>query len=380
MFSSSLPFFAVLASVLSFFTIVAATPDPFPTPAPDPNPLDKRQGVAGGPGTPILSTISYAYTALPYQVYPFAVLRGPQAGYNICNGSTQGAASECQTLIFNNLSDFCLWGSPTPNGSIGDEEASVVAYCAQDTHGARPIAPGAITGAQVVSTSAYLQIRGFIDNTAIGLAENDSGGELDPHGADLQGNPLGGVVYSNNGMFSTGGEYSQVYNWNLFVGSGVFCLKICLNSITTPDYCLNTYDLVGCDYNMPSNVQNGTFTSCESDLQDVVGIYSVNGVTSTWSMPPTLVAPPPYTPRVPASSSCKTYQSTDIFATASTSKTASSSATGSLSAGRSGSGSGSGSSPTSTSASTSSSVRSVGLPSAFYVLCFGLMAGAALLL
>jgi hypothetical protein len=30
---------------------------------------------------------------------------------------------------------------------------------------------------------------------------------------------------------------------------------------------------------MPSNVQNGTFTSCDGDLQDVVGIYSVNGVS-----------------------------------------------------------------------------------------------------
>lgn len=64
-----------------------------------------------------------------------------------------------------------------------------------------------------------------------------------------------------------------------FVGSGQFCVKYCFNSITQPDYCLNTYDLIGCDYNMPSSVQNGTFTSCESDLQDVVGVYSVNGVS-----------------------------------------------------------------------------------------------------
>jgi hypothetical protein len=64
-----------------------------------------------------------------------------------------------------------------------------------------------------------------------------------------------------------------------FVGSGVFCVKICDNTITSPDYCLNTYDLVGCDYNMPSNAQNGTYTSCDGDVQDVVGIYSVNGVS-----------------------------------------------------------------------------------------------------
>ena len=64
-----------------------------------------------------------------------------------------------------------------------------------------------------------------------------------------------------------------------FVGSGQFCVKICDNSITSPNYCLNTYDLVGCEYNMPSHVQNGTFTSCEGDLQDVVGIYTVDGTS-----------------------------------------------------------------------------------------------------
>jgi hypothetical protein len=62
-----------------------------------------------------------------------------------------------------------------------------------------------------------------------------------------------------------------------FVGSGIFCLKVCYNGITEPDYCLNTLDLVGCTYNMPSNVKNGTFTSCDGDLQDVVGVYTVDG-------------------------------------------------------------------------------------------------------
>ena len=67
-----------------------------------------------------------------------------------------------------------------------------------------------------------------------------------------------------------------------FVGSGQFCVKICDNSISTPDYCMNTYDLVGCAYNMPSNVKNGTYTSCEGELQDVVGVYSVNGVSKLY--------------------------------------------------------------------------------------------------
>ena len=105
MFSSASSFIAVVASVHSLFSFVAATPDPFPTPAPDPTPFNKRQ-VAGAPGTPILSTIQIPYTALPEQVYPYAVLRGPQSGYNICNSTTQGAKSLCQTLLFNSLVRF----------------------------------------------------------------------------------------------------------------------------------------------------------------------------------------------------------------------------------------------------------------------------------
>ena len=64
-----------------------------------------------------------------------------------------------------------------------------------------------------------------------------------------------------------------------FVGSGIFCLKLCYNNISSPDYCENQYDQLGCAYNMPSRIENGTFTECEGDLQDVVGVYSVNGTS-----------------------------------------------------------------------------------------------------
>ena len=99
MFSSFLPFVAVLASIYSF-TFVAAIEDPPSqiTPAPS-SALVKRQ-LPGDP-TPILSTLHYSYTALPEQVYPYLVDRGPQFGYNICNSTTQGNSSLCQTLIVN---------------------------------------------------------------------------------------------------------------------------------------------------------------------------------------------------------------------------------------------------------------------------------------
>ncbi|KAJ6458615.1 hypothetical protein C8R47DRAFT_943063, partial [Mycena vitilis] len=202
--------------------------------------------------------------------------RGPQFGYNQCGAANATSTANCQTLVVNNASDFCIWGSPDPNGAIGDVEAKVVSYCTNPQWGGRPIPAGAIHGIQFMRTSAYIQIVGFIDNTALGLASTDTGGELDPHGADLQGNPLGGVVYSLDTNFSPDGGKTpgQVHNWNLFVGTGIFCLKACFNSITSPDYCENRFDLVGCDYNMPNALANGTFLDCAGDLQTPVGTYT----------------------------------------------------------------------------------------------------------
>lgn len=38
----------------------------------------------------------------------------------------------------------------------------------------------------------------------------DSGGELDPHGADGNGNPIGGLVFS-----SAFGELQQIHEWTV---------------------------------------------------------------------------------------------------------------------------------------------------------------------
>ncbi|KAJ7240624.1 hypothetical protein B0H12DRAFT_51570 [Mycena haematopus] len=339
---------AVLAAVhsASYVAGEAHAEDPILTPAPTPTQALAARQVAGGSGTPILSTLTFPYTALPSQVYPFPVLRGPQFGYNQCGAANATSTADCQTLVVNNASDFCIWGSPDPDGTIGDVEAKVVSYCTNPQWGGRPIPPGAIHGVQFMSTSAYIQIVGFIDNTAIGLDPTDTGGELDPHGADLQGNPLGGVVYSLNSNFSPDGGQTpgQVHNWNLFVGSGIFCLKACFNSITSPDYCQNSYDLVGCEFNMPNNLQNGTFLNCEGDLQTPVGTYVSAGQTLTWSMPDPLTTDPPYTPVTPSSSQCTTFSSQQLFANL-----------GGGSGSTSGSGSGSGSGPTSTGSGASRS-------------------------
>jgi len=111
MFPSQLLLVAALAALHSF-TLASEAPPPEITPGPTPT-IDKRQ-VAGGTGTPILSTLHYAYTNLPYQVYPYQVLRGPQYGFNQCNSTTLGDSSNCQTLIFNG--PVCFW--PIASSSI----------------------------------------------------------------------------------------------------------------------------------------------------------------------------------------------------------------------------------------------------------------------
>lgn len=54
------------------------------------------------------------------------------------------------------------------------------------------------------------------------MVEGDQGGELDPHGAENLGNPIGGNVTSN----VTGSDvfYEE---WMSFISYSQFCLRIC---------------------------------------------------------------------------------------------------------------------------------------------------------
>ncbi|KAM0790781.1 hypothetical protein ACM66B_004629 [Microbotryomycetes sp. NB124-2] len=267
----------------------------------------------------------FNYEDIPYQVNPYAPDRGPQSGYNICNATTAGPDSQCQTAIINSMSDFCLWGAGGnhTDAHIGDVEGGVVAYCLNPARGGRQLPPSALKGMQMVKTNKYVQIVGKVDLTALNFDKVDEGGELDPSGADGAGNPIGGLVYSSNDLFG-GDGLEQVRRWNLFYDSGLFCLKICNLQRNDPNYCLNTYDTLACRYNMPSSfyddeTRHDQFVECDSGLQDVVGEYKqANGATATWSLPRPL--PPdatlPYTPRVPASSNCKTYDRSALFAQA----------------------------------------------------------------
>ena len=124
------------------------------------------------------------------------------------------------------------------------------------------------------------------------------------------------------------------------MGGGAFCAKACNPSnAEEAEYCQNIFDRIGCAYNVPATPQNGTFESCQGDPMMFPGVYVTNGVTVTYTQPPEslgAITTMPYTPSVPASSSCTTYQSASIYAALST---VHASPTGSAA---SGSGSGSG--------------------------------------
>lgn len=269
--------------------------------------------------TPLASK-DIPYTAIPYQVDTDPTGRGPQFGYNICNSTTEGPTSNCQTAYINSADDWCVWGPPTPGSDVGTTEAASVAWCTKPGHGTRIIPAGAVTGLQFMKTPGYLQITGYIQQDLIDMDPNDGGGEMDPHGADERGNPLGGLVYSNGLPASNGNaaDYVQIKEWHNFMGSGVFCFKACDPSGPNPAaLCQHIFDLIGCQYNAPAAYVDGVFESCLGDNQDPPGIYTgADGVVSTYTQPPEadgVISTMPYTPKIPASSSCTTYSSAQLF-------------------------------------------------------------------
>ncbi|KAJ2966899.1 hypothetical protein NUW54_g13672 [Trametes sanguinea] len=147
-----------------------------------------------------LASKSFSYPdGIPYQADPDNGVRGTQQGYNLCNSTTEGPNSMCQTAF-----------------TIGDTEGEEVAWCTKKGRGTRLIPAGALTGVQFMKTPGYLQVVGFIDQTKINLQADDGGGELDPHGADLRGNPLGGLVYTNGFASNNGNNntFQQVHEWH----------------------------------------------------------------------------------------------------------------------------------------------------------------------
>ncbi len=143
---------------------------------------------------------------------------------------------------------------------------------------------------------------------------------------------MGGLLYTT--FFSTDGSIQQTQYWTesvrilrvqppmltsffRFIGGGIVGMKICDPRGTNPaGYCQHTLDRIGLAYNMPNAAQNGTFEVCDSDLMDVPGVYTSGVQTLSYAQPAESLGPissVPYTPRIPSSSNCQTYQSTQLF-------------------------------------------------------------------
>jgi hypothetical protein len=273
-----------------------------------------------------LASKHFDYNNLPYQADTDDGIRGRQSGYNRCNSTTENQQSLCQTAIINSIDDFCIWAPPTGPTTIGETEHEEVAWCTKPGHGSRLIPAGALQGIQFMRTPDYVQVIGFIDQTFINLKADDFGGELDPHGADLRGNPLGGLVYSTAWSNGNNNSYEQVIEWHNFMGGNAFCFKICDPAgANAARFCEHIYDRIGCAYNAPNTAQNGTFVSCDGDNQDFPGIYTdPTGQVQTYTQPPEslgAISTMPYQPKVPASSNCVTYTSSAIYASLPTAST-----------------------------------------------------------
>ncbi|PIL23120.1 hypothetical protein GSI_14429 [Ganoderma sinense ZZ0214-1] len=234
---------------------------------------------------------TYSATYLPTNA-PNQTEQG-QSGTNQC-GTGNSQNSTCQNLFVNAIDDWCIFAPPDPgpDSVIGNTERIEVAWCIKPGHGTRLIPDGAITGAHFVQTPDYVQVTGVGDLTKINIPQGDEGGELDPHGADGNGNPIGGLVFT-----SAFGTLAQAHEWTNFVAFDEFCIRVCKDGPNAPALCQHIYDVMGCEWNMPGDYSNGTFDSCQGDTGEPMGVYG----TSTWFQG---VNPTPSAHPAPATSSC----------------------------------------------------------------------------
>ncbi|KAJ7719505.1 carbohydrate-binding module family 13 protein [Mycena metata] len=208
--------------------------------------------------------VGYSANALP------ATSENGQSGTNAC-GSGQSQTSKCQTAWINSATDFCLWAPPSVD-TIGNSERDEVAWCTRAGRGTRTIPNGTLKGVHFVTTPDYVQFTGKGDFTKINVKAGDEGGELDPHGADGNGNPIGGLVFGD-----TFGAAQQYHEWTSFISDTEFCFRACVGPNAARN-CQHIYDVMGCYWNMPGNYDAGTYENCDADNDLPMGVYGV----STW--------------------------------------------------------------------------------------------------
>ncbi|GJE85075.1 hypothetical protein PsYK624_011520 [Phanerochaete sordida] len=213
---------------------------------------------------------TYSATYLPSNVPP--TTEQGQSGTNQC-GTGSNQTSMCQNVYINSVDDFCIFGPPQPgpDSVIGNTERIEVSWCIKSGYGTRLIPDGAITGAHFVQTPDYVQVTGVGDLTKINIPAGDAGGELDPHGADGNGNPIGGLVFSQ-----AFGQLAQLHEWTNFVAFDEFCIRGCKDGPNAPALCQHIYDVMGCFWNMPGDYDAGVFEDCKGDSGEPMGVYGAS--------------------------------------------------------------------------------------------------------
>ena len=219
----------------------------------------------------------------PNPDYPGVKAKGP-------NGPTNPKEPKLDTPInqtsmsrlasLNSVDDWCTFGPPDNTQPLGNVEGEVVAWCTKPRNNARVIPDGTVTSAHFVKTPLYVQVMARGDFTKIGFQANDTGGELDPHGALDKGNPIGGNVTSN-----VTGKDVFYQEWMNYVGHDILCFRVCIagsDQAKPKSECQHTLDLMGCWSIMPGDYTDDVFDSCEADAAYPPGIYVSGGSTSSF--------------------------------------------------------------------------------------------------
>ncbi|KIY74275.1 hypothetical protein CYLTODRAFT_340473 [Cylindrobasidium torrendii FP15055 ss-10] len=200
-------------------------------------------------------------------------------------GTDVNQTSYARLISINDVDDWCIFAPPEAGVTIGDSEAYEVAWCTKARNNARVIPDGTITGVSLIKTDFYVQLMAYGDFTKLNLQQGDYGGELDPHGASGDGNPVGGNVTTN---IATGDDL-HFEEWMSFISYSQVCFRICTNANETWSsgvMCEHKLDEMGCEFVMPGNYNfNGTFESCEAEVAYPPGVYvtAIDGTSTGYS-------------------------------------------------------------------------------------------------
>ncbi|KAF8889234.1 hypothetical protein CPB85DRAFT_1441416 [Mucidula mucida] len=204
-------------------------------------------------------------------------------------GTAVNQTSMARLISLNSVDDWCIFAPPDAGVTIGESRplSGVVHASAEQ----RPCDPrrrrhwGILHQDGAPLWHFYVELKAYGDFTKLNLQDQDFGGELDPHGATGDGNPVGGNVTTN----AVTGEDQSFEEWMSFISYNQVCFRICTNANDTWSagvMCEHKLDEMGCNFVMPGNYDfNGTFESCDGEVAYPPGVYitSIEGSSTGYS-------------------------------------------------------------------------------------------------